>query len=307
MTESRDIPAPSALTDRMLPICYEEGLQSGASPAGSISELLSDAMDCFVKEALAGILSRTRVNPAVSDPASAVDAEAPRHGNSGANANGNVSSSSPSNDSGYAGSNSAAQTAATSANASGAPATATIDLSAAGLGAGSSVQGIATAAYKNRVEAEGRAAARGELKRNEQGLLPVEVEQSRAQNEGRGLPGDLGVAWQMGDLWLAGLVPWVGESLAVRGGVSEWDDEDGADAEHAESSGAMEGIVRQPPPPARVQMKRQPRVPPPPPAMLPPPDNSMALDEADWGWRGGSASDRRALVGLLDDCLAIGE
>lgn len=32
----------------------------------------------------------------------------------------------------------------------------------------------------------------------------------------------------------------------------------------------------------------------------------MILDEDDWGWQGGTAADTDALMGVLDDCLAIG-
>lgn len=239
---------------------------------------------------LAGVLGRTRVNPAISDPASAIDAEV-RANSGNANAN-NVPSSSASNDSGYEGSNAAATTA-------------TIDLSAAGLGAGSSVQGVATAAYKLRVEAESRAAARGELKRNEVGLLPVEEESARAQNQGRGLPGDLGIAWDMGDPWLGSMTPWCGERLAANGWESAWDDVGEEEDELMGGvvgvgvDGAMDGIISHAPRSSRGVNGD---------GRNNPPDDPMAIDEADWGgWPGGSKSERKALGGLLDDCLADGE
>ena len=35
--------------------------------------------------------------------------------------------------------------------------------------------------------------------------------------------------------------------------------------------------------------------------------DDMSIDESDWGWEGGGATDRETLNSLLDECLAIGQ
>ncbi|KAJ9156427.1 Transcriptional coactivator HFI1/ADA1 [Pleurostoma richardsiae] len=58
--ESGEFPDVSNIEARMLPSCYEAGLVSGHAP--DAAHYMSVATECFIKEVLAGIFSRTRSN-----------------------------------------------------------------------------------------------------------------------------------------------------------------------------------------------------------------------------------------------------
>ena len=66
MQESQDLPTKSAISDRVLPICYEHGLMNGIGQAGTVSSYLSAAMHAYLKEYLGEILAVTRINPPLS-------------------------------------------------------------------------------------------------------------------------------------------------------------------------------------------------------------------------------------------------
>jgi len=67
-SETHDLPTPSALTDRLLPTCYEEGLPSGPASPLSCVDLLTSALELFIKETLTATLGRTRSDAPVSVP-----------------------------------------------------------------------------------------------------------------------------------------------------------------------------------------------------------------------------------------------
>ncbi|KAI6782051.1 Transcriptional coactivator-like protein [Emericellopsis cladophorae] len=58
--ESGEFPDSNVVSGRMLPLCYEAGLASGHSPEAP--QLLTVAVETFIKENLATIFSRTRSN-----------------------------------------------------------------------------------------------------------------------------------------------------------------------------------------------------------------------------------------------------
>lgn len=58
--ESGEFPDIANIEARMLPLCYENGLQSGHAP--DAAQLISIATETFIKEVLASIFSRTRCN-----------------------------------------------------------------------------------------------------------------------------------------------------------------------------------------------------------------------------------------------------
>ncbi|KAK5660140.1 hypothetical protein OQA88_13609 [Cercophora sp. LCS_1] len=58
--ESGEFPDVANIESRMLPLCYENGLQSGHAP--DAAQLMSIATETFIKEIMASIFSRTRCN-----------------------------------------------------------------------------------------------------------------------------------------------------------------------------------------------------------------------------------------------------
>lgn len=199
ISEIRDIPSPSVLSERVLPICYEEGLSGGLGSAPVVGELLHTALEFFVKESMASILGPTRINAPLSDPA--------------ANGGSTASALLP---------------------------------SAVGEtlpdGAFASAIGVHTASFKKRVAREEEQARRGTIKRNEAGLLPVEVQVQRAQGQGRGLQGDVRMAWELDNPWLKALLPWAGERLYANDEMEYMDSDE--DAEEDWMADFMNGLGR---------------------------------------------------------------
>ncbi|KAL9058318.1 MAG: hypothetical protein Q9162_001773 [Coniocarpon cinnabarinum] len=181
MSEKLDLPTKSGISERVLPIAYEEGLMGGVHQPNQVSGLLSVALSTFLKETLGEWVSTTRTNAPLSDPLTASLAN------------------------GFE------------------------DTSGVAVGAGGSVIGVSTAKYKRRWRREAFLAEKGKIKRNERGLLPVEVETERRR---RGFEGDLGVAWELRkpQAWRS-LVPSAGER--VRMWDEAFDEEDGVEAENA--------------------------------------------------------------------------
>lgn len=272
ISETRDIPAASILAERVLPICYEEGLASGAASGPLIGELLGTALEFFVKESLASMLGPTRTDAPLSDPTAANPAAAAAAG----------------------------AAAPTEGATSAAPAPTTPSGESLPDGAAASAEGIRTAVFKKKVAREEAAARRGELKRNEAGLLPTEVAAQRAQAQGRGLAGDLRVSWDLGDPWLTSLMPWHGERLLAHDEMEymQIDEE-----EPAEGLGRVGGL-RLPRSESAVVVNGDTKMG--GIGQEEPPDDMMAIDEADWGWKGGKEMERKELGGILDECLAIG-
>lgn len=174
-----------------------------------------------------------------------------------------------------------------------------------GLDRGAGGLGIQTGSYKRKRAEEELASQRGELKRTEGGLLPVELEMARELGKGRAAQGDVALAWELGDETLRGMVPWIKERILLEGrrdgmGV-EVEDGDGrrggadggrmvnGDGEAAAkrrkmlvngSSGPVVNGIN--------GHRHEPEV--------------IDVDE-DWGWQGAHKKDRKALDALLDDCL----
>lgn len=307
-SETSDLPRdPSKLSDRLLPICYEEGLQSGCTNVPTTCQLLGDALETFVKEALGGILGRTRCDVPVSEPVPVEIGAAPPPPPT----NGETQ-----------------PRGAEGKNANAPPAFAITPTSFQ-----PSTPSIFTAGYKARLAHESHLAAKGELKRSEAGLLPVELESLRERRNGGGRTGDISLAWELGDAWLSGMTPWIGDKVKFHGGTG-WELGEGEDEEEEEEgeqdvvpSGAgyvgglgdadsgVSGMDVDGEDGAAARKKKGKeangsrdvvdgvdadgeRL---------PVDDPMAIDEADWGWLGGSEGDRRGLAALLDDCLAVGE
>lgn len=168
-----------------------------------------------------------------------------------------------------------------------------------GLGSVGPATGIRTAGYKGRLEAEEAAFARGEIKRSEMGLLPCEV----AASHRMGMQGDLRTTWEMGEPWLAGLVPWLGERAVLSEYPYTTFEQDGVDED------MMMAIDDLPagrdPNGVGVKINGVPRV-------MTNGDagahhhGPLATDGPDWSWNGAGSKDRAALGSLLDDCLTIG-
>lgn len=59
-SESGEFPDSSTIESRMLPICYETGLQSGHAPDAAY--FMSVATETFIKEVLSSVFSKTRSN-----------------------------------------------------------------------------------------------------------------------------------------------------------------------------------------------------------------------------------------------------
>lgn len=131
------------------------------------------------------------------------------------------------------------------------------------------------------------------------------------------MSGDLRLAWELSDPWLARLMPWFGERILNTLGTEagDWVDGDG-DAEMGEDvvvhingvngdSGAAASLKKTTK--ALMNGNDAPRKGPAETPQAEPPDDAMLIDETDWGWRGAGKADHAALGSLLDDCLAVGE
>ena len=277
-SEAHDIPSPTGLAERITPICYEEGLPSGPANAESHIDLLSVGLETFVKEVLVSILDRITTNAPVSKPL-------------------------PSTPSGPS-----AEVATANASSTNPPAQAVPQTGGAGGGITSGPRmGILTASYKRRLAREEAAYARGEIKRTEMGYLPCEVasmaeqraldaaslgldgldEEEQADDSLLGVPQDLRLAWEMGEQWLTGTVPWLGERLmAMEAGTGN----PGGDL------GFAKGAAAHRPADQDVDMDADGEA-----------DEQDGEGLPDWEWQGAGQGDRVALGALLDDCLTVGQ
>lgn len=256
ISETHDLPSNTALTDRLLPTCFEEGLQSGPASPSSCVDLLTSALELFIKETLAATLGRSRSDAPVSVP----------------------------------------DGAATSAPGQG-------SVSAVGLGVGVSTStpgaGVMTARYKRTLEAEEAACRRGELKRSELGLLPCEVTASRAQGNGKGLPGDLRLAVELGDAWLDGMMPWLPERVFASDYAGYGPDF--AQGMEEDDDSPVDVLVKDIMIVDGTQQTNSFEI-----AVGDDDEDAMDVDPPEWGWNGAKAPERAMLSSLLDDCLAVG-
>ncbi|KAB8346021.1 hypothetical protein FH972_023073 [Carpinus fangiana] len=332
--EAHDIPALNALTDRILPICYEEGLQSGANAPAACAEFLSMALETMLKGEIGTFLGRVRANAPVSRPPLApAETTAPAPGLSAPTlaapsmertASGAPPSSAPMERTASHRSIEAPSQPPllSSADEPGlpAPATATATgISTTGLGT-TQTSSITTSAFKRQLAHEEALFAQGLVKRTDMGLLPCEVASLAAQGGGRGLPGDLRLAWQLGgeggQTWWGGLTPWLGQRVASDAdGGEEWS--------YVQDAQGLERPLQLPPSPpdsrdgkakvggggvgtGEVDM---------PDAVgdvdaLGDADSDVDMsdvgdgDGLDGNWVGSGREDHDALASLLDECLA---
>ncbi len=145
---------------------------------------------------------------------------------------------------------------------------------------------IKTASYKRKLEREENALARRELQRNATGLLPVE---QAVVNQRKPLDlDDIRVSLELGNSYL-GHMPLTNQRIMNAYREGELYDENGnllfEDPMLADTDGAVANGVD-----ATIILD----------------DDVVMLDDDDCGWEGGSASDRKLLESLLDECLAIG-
>lgn len=178
-----------------------------------------------------------------------------------------------------------------------------LDRAAGGLG-------VQTASYKRKRAEEEGAWQRGELKRSEGGLFPVELEMAREVGKGRAAHGDVALAWELGDETLRSMAPWVKERILLEGrrdgiGVGVMV-EDGDGRRGPGHAGLVNGNAEHALPKRRKitvngvgravngvngngnAHRHEP--------------DGMDVDE-DWGWQGAHRRDRKALDALLDECL----
>jgi len=279
-SEAHDIPSPTSLAERITPICYEEGLPSGPANSESHIDLLSVGLETFVKEVLVSILDRTTTNAPVSRPLPTTPS-----GPTAEVVTATVSSTNPPVQA-------IPQTGGTGGTG--------------GIGSGPRL-GILTASYKRRLAREEAAYARGEIKRTEMGYLPCEVasmteqraldaaslgldgldEEEQADETLVGVPQDLRLAWEMGEQWLTGTVPWLGERLMAT--------EAGTGYPGGGLGIANEAATHRPTD-QDVDMDADGEA-----------DEQDAEGLQDWEWQGAGQGDRAALGALLDDCLTVGQ
>ncbi|OCL06310.1 hypothetical protein AOQ84DRAFT_343503 [Glonium stellatum] len=136
---------------------------------------------------------------------------------------------------------------------------------------------IKTASYKRQLEKEEEKCLRNEIRKNDGGLLPVEVE--AASKRPALSMADLKLALELGDGYL-GQVPLIAGQI-INGGHLDVEFE-GREANGINGMGAVNGVAY------HIDT------------------DAMAIDEADWGWQGGGVSDLDTLNGVLDQCLSVG-
>ncbi|TKA65482.1 hypothetical protein B0A49_09244 [Cryomyces minteri] len=143
---------------------------------------------------------------------------------------------------------------------------------------------IMTSAYKRQLESEEDAWLRGDMTKNPGGLLPVQID-GGATRVPLSIDG-LRLALQIGDEYLE-QVPLIADKIMSGGYLDgELEGREGENDEPPKSSLAVNGASA-----ANANAKGI-------------KDEEM-LDEDDWGWAGGTASDRDALMSVLDECLAF--
>ena len=256
--ESQDLPSKSEILHRLLPTCYEARLSEGVTNPNIVASLMSVAIGTFVKESLGSIVSVSRTNPTISDPAAGFVQEADDHN-----------------------------------------------------GAGVSLPGVFTAGYKKRVRQEAARVARGELKRTEAGLLPVEEHaQKRAS---RVCVEDVKLAWELGEpKWWHGLAPWIGGNLTLTQDFVGYENEDDAAIDNISAGlGLRNGTSQRQPLANGIQHHSNDGI----KSAMVNGDTAMtnhdreggadSMEIDDWGWEGASTVDRASLGGLLDGCLNL--
>ena len=150
---------------------------------------------------------------------------------------------------------------------------------------------IKTASYKRQLEKEEEKCLRNEIRKNDGGLLPVEVE--AASRRPALSMADLKLALELGDGYL-GQVPLIAGQIINGGHLDvEFEGREVGDevarvpdrvgkVNGINGLGAANGIAY------HVDA------------------DVMAIDEADWGWHGGGVMDLEMLNGVLDQCLSVG-
>ena len=216
---------------------------------------MADATGVFIKECLTAMLSRTRSNAPVSDAGGAFAREtaaAVNAAESAAHSEGRAAKKMKTSrsGSGIATANGTSTNKATPADKNSnskkrkstdenttptaLPASTTTPWPL--LTPTNPIPSIATGRHKQQLHAQSIAAAKNALKRNEAGLLPCEVESLRRENDGRGRKGDLRLAWELGEHWMGGLGPWLGERLISGVPLGEWDGGEDEDDEDDDAS-----------------------------------------------------------------------
>lgn len=136
---------------------------------------------------------------------------------------------------------------------------------------------IATKKFKRQLRREEEDAESGVVQRNPAGLLPVELE-VQANRQPLDMQ-DLRLALHTGDSYIR-QDRFLAELVQLNGFAEE-------QRMYTESNGfkALDAGSK-----AREELAAE----------------KMAADEQDWGWSGGMKADNDALMGVLDDCLAVG-
>lgn len=281
--ETRDLPGSSALSDRILPICYEEGLMGGTTAPSTCAELLETAVEIAVKEALTAVLGRVRADAPVSGPHFVL-------------------------------SNAAKDPAAADGQPAAPP---PVSMSLSGitntsLNSSDPIPGITvqTTTFKKQLAKEEQLFHLGKIKRNEAGLLPSEVAtiQRHRYTQG-GWFGDLQLSWELHDTYLTGMTPWSyfkalnaqqqgsseaatthsGDRLPQTNGWYDSTKSTTTDPDRMDLDGASTTLVNGT-------------------AMFGTDEDAMMLDEVEWGddWQGTRLEERIRLNALLDDVLNIG-
>ncbi len=149
--------------------------------------------------------------------------------------------------------------------------------------------GVSTGAYLRRLEQEEHDFRNGKIQRGrDSGLLPVENREAIARRP-IGIA-DLKVAGGVGrGLWNG--MPLIGSRVAEAAFDNEADDY--VEERRALDTAAAMAKNEHPPAPTSGGIVEEPA-----------PDE-MDVDNDDFGWAGGGASDREALGSLLEDCLSI--
>nr|POE47905.1 hypothetical protein CFP56_01233 [Quercus suber] len=143
---------------------------------------------------------------------------------------------------------------------------------------------IATAAFRRQLRKEEDELDRGVLQRNPVGLLPVEME-ARAKRDPVQID-DLRVALQLHDAYLAR-----DQFLRERLMLAQYPDLEQAAAAAAAPPPPVNGVATNGVAGAHASLLDE---------------DAMLVDEPAETWKGGARADRDELMGILDDCLAVG-
>ncbi len=139
---------------------------------------------------------------------------------------------------------------------------------------------VKTASYKQQLGKEEDMWLHGEVTKSNSGLLPVELD-AGMKRQPLGTE-DLQLALKMGDPYL-GHMPLFAERI-IDSAYMAYDTDVDCRSVDIRIGAKINGI-------ALVNGVR---------------DDEMHVNENDWGWQGGTSTDRMALDSVLDDCLAVG-